>query len=273
MPDDDAPLTGPELRAYLESQDDFAFERRVFTHAKGFDLIVQHAGVYQDPMTSKVRQFDLRAYKANGNHRIRLAIECKSLRPTYPLLVSCVPRPPNEARYDVLFTRDEPGLTGSHAGARPMRTGFYSADESVGKDLCQVRRDPKAGFVATDEKLFDKYQQALASAADLIAAAADEHKPRRAVPLFTAILPVLVVPDGTLWAARYSSRGQLERDPEQANEVTFYLDREYPVGSTGLTFTISHLHIMTERSVTDLLRQVGQPSPNGIWQLLFQGAE
>jgi hypothetical protein len=154
-----------------------------------------------------------------------------------------------------------------------MRTSFYSANESVGKDLCQVRRDPRAGLVGSDEKLFDKYQQALASAADLIAAAEGEHRPRREVTLFTAILPILVVPDGTLWAARYSSRGQLERDPEQTNEVTFYLDRQYPVGSTGHTFTISHLHIMTETSVTDILRQVGQPSPNGIWQRMFEGAE
>ncbi len=112
MPDDttqDAPLTGADLRTYLQSQDNFAFEREVPMHADGCGLMVQHAGLYEDPATSKMRQFDLRAFKSNGNHRIRLAIECKSLRPTYPLVVSCVPRPPEESYHCAMFTRPEPG--------------------------------------------------------------------------------------------------------------------------------------------------------------------
>jgi hypothetical protein len=38
-----------------------------------------------------------------------------------------------------------------------------------------------------------------------------------------AFLPVLVVPDGTLWIADYSSRGDLQRAPFQHTDVTYYL--------------------------------------------------
>lgn len=262
MPDDDAPLNAKELRAYLESQDEFAFEREVFTHAKGFGLKVQHAGLYEDPLSEKFRQFDLRAGVANGDARVRLAIECKSLTPAYPLLVSCVPRSSDESFHEVMFS---PGT-----GIRRMGSTLYPPNDPVGKQMRQVGR-VKGKFAATNERdLFDKYQQAMASSADLIVDSATETRPRKATEIFAAVLPVLVVPDGTLWMARYSSTGSIERDPEPASELTFYLGRKYPIPfDPERTFTVTHLHIMTKTAVTDLLREMGQPQRGGIWELLF----
>jgi hypothetical protein len=273
MPDDtpqDAPLTGADLRTYLDTQDDFAFEREMFTHAYGYGLTVQHTGLYEDPATSKLRQFDIRAMNVSGNHRIRLAIECKSLRPTYPLVVSCVPRTDEESYHYVMFTRPEPGLHGSHTGVKRVRSALYVSGDYVGKDMCQIGRDKRGSLVGSDGGLFDKYQQAMASSSDLIAEAADDHRVRYERSTFTAVLPILVVPDGTLWGARYSSRGRLEGEPVQTNEVTFYLGRDYPLTREGLTFTISHLQIMTKSGATELLRQVGEPRPQGIWEVLFR---
>lgn len=273
MPDNtpqDVPLTGADLRQYLQAQDDFAFEREIFTHAQGFGLEVQHAGLYEDPATSKLRQFDLRAIKVNGDHRIRLAIECKSLRPTYPLVVSCVPRAPEESYHCVMFTRREPGQNASHAGIRRVTSSLHGTGNYVGKDMCQVGRDKRGSLAGSDRELFDKYQQAMASSSDLIAEAAEDHRPRNERSIYTAVMPILVVPDGTLWAAWYTSRGRLERDPAQTDEVAFYLGRDYPLVREGLTFTISHLHIMTTRGVADLLRQVGEPRSQGLWEALFR---
>jgi hypothetical protein len=264
MPDPNAPLTAAELKAYLESQDDFAFEREIFTHARGFGLKVLHAGLYEDPLSEKFRQFDLRAMKVNGDHRIKLAIECKVFRPTNPLLVSCVPRPRDEAYHEVIVSPS--------AEVRPVESALYPADEPVGKRVRQVARARDGGFAAANERdLFDKYQQALASSADLITESAVELWARKVTQQLGAVLPVLVVPDGTLWRALYSSRGSLDRDPEQASEVTFFLGRRYPIQSDpNRAFTITHLHIMTKTAVTDLLRQIGQPRPDGIWRLLFE---
>lgn len=270
MPENNEPLTAADLRAYLDAQDNFAFERRVFTHAKGFGLAVEHAGLYEDPVTSKYRQFDLRAGIEHGEQRLRLAIECKSLIPSFPLLVSCVPRPATESYHHVMYNLGGAALSaGSNAEIRVMQTSLYTAGDYVGKDMSQVGRDGRGGFSGKDDKLFDKYQQAMSSVADLIAEAAEYHRPRRVAEQSTGILPVLVVPDATLWQARYSSRGQLESDPEPVSDLTFYLGRKYPVPGTGLEFRISHLHIVTETAVAALLQQIGQSG--GIWQLLFRG--
>jgi hypothetical protein len=257
-------MTAAELRAYLAEQDAFAFEREMYTHAHGHGLLVQHAGLYEDPVSEKFRQFDLRALKINGDHRIRLAIECKRLTPAFPLLVSCVPRPDDESYREVIAS---PG-----AGVQRTVSAVYPQNEPVGKSMRQVGRTKDGSFSNTDEKgLFDKYQQAMASCSDLVAQAAEEQRPRRTTTTFTAVLPILVVPDDTLWMAKYSSRGSLQVDPEPTREVTFYLGRQYPIPFEPLRpFTISHLHIMTKATAADFLRQVGQPSPGGIWQLLFE---
>jgi hypothetical protein len=150
-----------------------------------------------------------------------------------------------------------------------MQSILYAPGEYVGKDMCQVSRKGTS-FIRTDEKaLFDKYQQAMASAADLIAEAGEYHRARRVAEKLSAVLPFLVVPDATLWQARYSSRGQLEGDPEPTDHVTFYLGRRYSVRNVDLEFTISHLHVMTETAVADLLDQIGNPRANGIWESLF----
>lgn len=272
MPESNAPLTAADLRAHLNAQDNFAFERRVFTHAKGFGLSVEHAGLYEDPVTSKVRQFDLRASIQHGDDRLSAAIECKSLGPSFPLLVSCVPRSSAESYHQVMY-----GLTGStfspgpHVEVRTIPSRLYRPGEYVGKDMSQVERRG-GGLAGTDERVFEKYQQAMASAAELIAAAVEYHRPRRPTEHVTAILPVLVVPDGTLWQARYSSRGDLEGDPEPADEVAFYLGRKYSIPlaipGTALDFRITHLHIVTETRMAALLGEIGQAG--GIWQLLFR---
>jgi hypothetical protein len=66
MPWNDEPLTAGDLRSYLENQDDFAFERRIFTHAKGSGLTVEHAGVYEDPSTSKPHRRPHRATRCGS---------------------------------------------------------------------------------------------------------------------------------------------------------------------------------------------------------------
>lgn len=265
----DGSLTAADLRAYLETRDDFAFEREIFRHCQGFGFdSVQHAGLYDDPVTLKLRQFDVRATKIGGNHRVRLAIECKSISPAYPLLVSCVPRAQDEAYHDVMMTGD-----GGHAVVQrfgPRHSAMYIRGEYAGKDMRQVGRDNKGNLTGSDKDLFDKYQQAMASAADLVAQAEREHRVRRPDPTYSVILPILALPDNTLWIARYSSSGELEHDPEQVSEMTFYLGRKYPLEKGGGEYVISHLHVATRSMLVQLLREIGQPGRDGIWDRFFK---
>jgi hypothetical protein len=264
-----APMKAEDLRAYIDSQDDFAFEREVYHKAHGLGLQPDHAGLYEDPVTNKPRQFDIRASKTVDDYRICLAIECKGLSATYPLLVSCVPRSPTESFHELLYRDKVPGAAASHtrverkAGARWL----YRAGEPVGKAMRQVRRDSRGDLTGGDE-VFDKWMQALASAADLIMASAEELSiPATGSVRYVAVLPLLVVSDDTLWVADYASNGRIARDPFTVSEITFYLGRKYTLPRERLTFTISHLHIYTRGHVHTLFQEMA--GGGGVWGELF----
>ena len=78
-------ITAADIGEYLESTDDFAFEREVYSVAKGLGFQAQHAALYADPVTGKPRQFDVRAAISLGQNEVALAIECKSLTEDFPL--------------------------------------------------------------------------------------------------------------------------------------------------------------------------------------------
>jgi hypothetical protein len=82
---------------------------------------------------------------------------------------------------------------------------------------------------------------------------------------YIAFLPVLVVSDETLWVADYSSRGELQREPFEVSELTYYVGRQYPLQFA--TLSISHLHIITRSEIRTWLPGIAQGG--GIWQELF----
>jgi hypothetical protein len=64
---------------------------------------------------------------------------------------------------------------------------------------------------------------------------------------FTAILPVVVVPDDRLWKVLYDDNGNISTDPSHANECDLYVGREIEVGwpVPPQTFIFSHVHFFT----------------------------
>ena len=87
----DQPITSAEIEKYLNSQDDFALEMQVYSLASSLEYQVSHGGTYEDPITKKPRQYDIRAFVERNERRVDLAIECKSLKQSYPLVVSRIP--------------------------------------------------------------------------------------------------------------------------------------------------------------------------------------
>jgi hypothetical protein len=217
-----------------------------------------------------MREFDIRAWGAHNSRRIGLAIECKGLTADNPLLVSCVPRESQEAGHSYLFSDRAVGAGGSHtrvqpkAPARPPYT--YQAGQGVGKSLRQVRRDKTGKMVGGDE-VFDKWTHALASLGEMVDEGAAALSTGPVTPKMVAFLPVLVVSDGTLWIADYSSRGELQRAPFQHTDVTYYFGRKYFLKREGAIFTISHLHIFTRTAIRDWLVEIARGG--GIWDELF----
>lgn len=263
-----ATMSAQDLRIYIESQDDFAFEREVYHRSAALGLDAHHAGLYEDPVTNKPRQFDVRASKVIDNLKICLTIECKGLVPTFPLLVSCVPRARSESFHELLYVSDVVGSNASFTRVQryPGEQSFYRQGQPVGKNLRQVRRD--SGKLVSGDEVFDKWMQALASASEMVAESANLLRARRADgPKFVAVIPVLVVSDETLWVADYGSNGQLKGDPLQVSDITFFVGRKYALVREILTFTISHLHIETRSHINTLLEQVAKRG--GTWEELF----
>lgn len=247
------------LEEYLSDASDFAFELRVLRMLVGKGIPCEHGGQYQDPDTKKFREFDIRARITKGNITCHAAIECKSIGDHFPLLVSCVPRSMTEAVHNVFFY--DPAKVNGY----PLNLGILEANqvvvakpsqiypeaEAVGKSTAQVgRRDSKDGeLVANDADFFDKWSQALQSLDDLIGEIADRNfiqKISNGQPHVATALPIVVIPDGTLWASDYAADGSRTEPPRQVDNVSIYIGRSYTGRLPHYEFAVSHLEVKTE---------------------------
>lgn len=86
-----------DLLEYLNSYSDFSFELAVLKMLRENEVECEHGGHYQDPVTNKSREFDIRAIKTIEHFRVRMAIECKNIRENFPILISCIPRHTQES--------------------------------------------------------------------------------------------------------------------------------------------------------------------------------
>ena len=109
-------ITADDLKEYLSERDDFALELDVYHKAKEAGFTAVHGGTYTDPVTKKTRQFDVRAAFERGLYRLDLAIECKSIQTTYPLLLSRIPRASAESFHQFILTTSHLSLTGHLLG-------------------------------------------------------------------------------------------------------------------------------------------------------------
>src|ERR1700679_3993319 len=94
-------ITAKPLEDFVAQDPGFALEMQVLAQLRKLGFDCSHSGTYQDPVTSKIRQFDIRALKRDGAFMLALAVECKNLRTNHPLLLSAVPRVRAEAFHNV----------------------------------------------------------------------------------------------------------------------------------------------------------------------------
>lgn len=266
------PIDAADVAQYLATQDDFALELFVYGRARELGLEALHGGTYQDPLTGKSRQFDVRASSLRGSHRLDLAIECKSLRNCYPLLISRIGRVEAESFHQIVhsFHPDPHGIGDLRYPAEVLthssQRSIYHSHDPVGKSTTQIGKDERDQFVTGDGQVFEKWSQALASADELISDAFHHYRTSGNHVCLTAVLPVLVVSDGTLWVADYSDDGALKVPPTQVNDAVLYVGQEY-ARRMNPSFTISHLHVCTKTGVQLFLEQVAHD--DDFWSSLF----
>ncbi len=255
-----AELSVDEIQMFLDNYSDFAFEVSVLNRLRnaGFDCL--HSGTYEDPLKQKVREFDIRAtYEASATATLRLAVECKNLRKDFPLLIHRLPRRSNEAWMDVVWSFDDRGSTPPFERGRAIRLSDsaspYSTGDFVGKATDQIRRKGKSDLSSNDSGVFEKIAQALNSAYDLLHRAHYSSLEKHAGH-WSIVIPVLVVPNGSLWVADYGQEGTLLSPPYKTSHVQYFVGREYQFGGTRVevtrNYSLSHIEICEPGQVSQV---------------------
>lgn len=264
------PITDRDIEEYLRTRSDFDLELFVYRTLQEHGCPAIHGGTYIDPIAKKARQYDVRAtWELHRGHeklpmcRLALAIECKSLSSDAPLLVSRVPRPAEDSYHELMHSWLRQNMRDK--SARILRpegpSGIYRPGDSTGKRTAQVCRLVSGAFKDDDRDSYEKWSQALASAADLInesvAAATDGQQ------ALSLILPVLVVADGTLWVADYSEDGTRNGVVHPADAVELFVNREYVWELVAIPepqlYRISHLHIYTRTGFAAFVQEFSRP--------------
>lgn len=277
-------ITAAEIKKVVLTEDDFGHEMRVgdiFACVKypdiQFDVTIierpNHGGTYKDAVTQKTRQFDYRCeiYKGrNRESRIFLAVECKNINKDLPLVVCGRPRTIDES-YHEYFMKDAGRIKLLRVDG--LNT-IYKEDEFVGKSLFRLKK--KQGVLCSDgdSEIYDKWSQALASCYDL---AVEASRNPIALKIQTFLMPIVVVPNDSLWVANYSNDGSLSKDPEQVDQCSYFVDQKLSI-PLALDYSIpefplklTHIHFVTLKGLAEMLGTfVAQRSR--IWDAIFSTA-
>jgi hypothetical protein len=125
----------------------------------------------------------------------------------------------------------------------------------VAKGCAQVGRSADNKISGTDADVFEKWSQALASIQDLVDDSAYQAYVQKIDAVRTIILPILVVPDGTLWAVMFDDSGAQAGKPRPTDRCSYFVDRSYTIGDTAY-FAVSHLEFVTMTGLENLMEQL-----------------
>ena len=264
-------ITATEIHKIVEDADDFGFEMRVGAsmHAVA-GLDVRHGGTYTDAVTEKPRQFDYRCSLAKGPTKLSLAVECKNIDPSYPVIICGTARREQEAFHDLILAggigsvgRRVTPVIGPYS--KTLRTsgesGFYPKADFVGKSVLRLKpsngRHPRPE-PAPDSDVHERWAQALASGVGLVQMACNFRPTGKY--RWSAILPIVVLNDGSLWKIEYDKAGAIVSPPSQVDECDFYVARQITVACSvqkdSHVFVFSHIHFLTLKGFISFLNRI-----------------
>lgn len=258
-----------DIEEYLRDYSDFSFEIKVQKKLVSMGFDCEHSGTYDDPITNKTREFDIRAHKytqldQNTTFRFCMAVECKNIRDNFPLIIHCMPRTEVEAYQHLCWSQYYdtriPGLF--EYGRRFTMNGprtFYKVGNSVGKSCDQVgRKVHDSSLIGGDGDVFDKISQAINSSYHYINNNhyASMHERNREAVIISFQLPVIVVPKGRLWAVDYDTSGNIIAGPKTVPNVSYYISKSWQIGKGNerkYWYYLSHLEIVEIDSLESLI--------------------
>ncbi|WP_200383182.1 hypothetical protein [Thiococcus pfennigii] len=262
------PITKEDISEYLERFSDFSFEIKVLRKLSSLGFSCEHSGTYEDPVTKRTREFDIRARKTlieeqNVSVELSLSVECKNLKDNFPLVIHCMPRDEHECYLDLIWS-SEP-LSYIPVYENSMRVPLegdncpYEKLTAVGKSTDQVGRKESQGsdLVGNDGDVFDKISQAINSSYDLLEEA--HYASTKEKDVVSLVIPVLVVPDNRIWSVCYKRTGEIEREPTLENNLEYYIGKSWLVGNSPNEYQrryyLSHLEVVQIGSLFEMVNK------------------
>jgi hypothetical protein len=262
------PIVRADLLEYLNSYSDFSFELAVLKMLREHDIECEHGGHYEDPVTNKSREFDIRAKKTIKQFRVRLAIECKNIRENFPILISCVPRHEQESYHQVALVTEPKydsamfNLSFHESRAKTLsirdQHSLYKMGEPVGKSTVQVGRGVDSLISANDSELYEKWGQCVSSIKELVDRVywdGGKRDPEKAYQ--AAVFPFVVVPNGRLWMVSYDEEGNRISDPTPTDRCSCFINKDYKMGTqqASARMWLSHVEIVTYDGICSFVKQ------------------
>jgi hypothetical protein len=192
--------------------------------------------------------------------------------------VSCLPRSHDEATQHFGFSinnkvfnfhdlRKPPGMFSS--GEESLEPRFkrlelhnantlYREGEPVGKSVAQVGRLTDGKFNINDTEVYQKWAQALSSAVELVSILPFDGAQSPINARFSCVIPVLVVPKGTLWKCGFDFDGNRTMNPVECDRVQIYINKScnYQDGIFQGTYRLTHIEVVTIDGLTELVARL-----------------
>ena len=258
------------MAEFIAAESDFALEMSALKVLRTLGFQAEHAAAYVDPVTSRMRAYDIRARLVSESRSLRLAVECKNLRPSAPLLVHTTPRLASEAYHTVVRRYRTGGYLFHEAIRRP---NIYEEGRPVGRQTDQPSRENDGGFKSSDAPSYEKWLQALNGCRDLLRELVQAPIPRSQVGV---IVPMLVVPDKVLWQVEYDDEGRISEPARMVERTTLILRHQWsaPTIMGDFAYEISHLEIVTLSALRQRVKNLAWPGGllDGADQLLADRA-
>ncbi len=241
---------------------------------------VQHGWTYVDPLELKPRQFDLRFKRIDPEltFAYQLAVECKNLDPRAPLIISGTSRTAEESFHQLVVSKATPyqqfGATQINREwfVRNVDSNatYYKPGSFVGKSILRLKPDKKEEKLekasGPEHDVHARWSQALASAYELCASAISFGHKKAGDNIWTLTLPIVVVPDGSLWKASYDSGGRCT-DPEPADDIAYQVNYLVDITTTlqSAKITLSNMHFMTAKGLFAFLKSIENGAAHRKW--------
>jgi hypothetical protein len=293
-------ISTSDIQKIVNTEDDFGHEMRVGATIKAIpSFSVEHGGTYIDRVTGKPRQFDYRCsltketnaftlqIPANGSTgteafapfhaatRLVLAVECKNLNASFPLVVCGTVRQKGETFQDLVVSIGRSAMLPRGGAGTPgpgslvyraaCKQSFYAQGGFVGKNLLRLKPDNSRSAVAVagpDSDIYDKWAQAISSAVEMADAAQNCARDQQLV--WSAVIPVVVLSDDSLWKVAYDGDGKAS-NVEQVDHCEYYVGHR--ITSIPGTFMFSHIHFFTLSAFGSFLSKMAVNE--NAWDILF----